>query len=112
MDIHALPDSTNKESSSRPSRPRKVLFPLGQIVATPGALELLSRHSLSPMTFIERHVSGDGGCLCPEDVLENQRAVKNGGRVFSSYEIPGGERLWCITEWDRSVTTLLMPSEY
>ena len=112
MDIHALPGSTNKESSSQPSRPRRVLFPLGQIVATPGALELLSRHALLPMTFIERHVSGDGGCLCPEDVLENQRAVKNGSRVFSSYEIAGGERLWVVSEADRSVTTLLLPSEY
>ena len=112
MDIHALHVSTNKEASSQLSRPRKVLFPLGQIVATPGVLELLSRHSLSPLTFIERHAYGDWGCLDPEDVLENERAVKNGSRVFSSYEVAGGERLWCITEWDRSVTTLLMPSEY
>ena len=92
MDIQSFSDSPDIDESSPPSPPRRILFPLGQIVATPGALELLSRHSLSPMTFIERHVSGDGGCLCPEDVLENQRAVKYGYRVFSSYEIPGGER--------------------
>ena len=112
MDTYSSRDSRNTETSSEPLPPRKILFPLGQIVATPGAIELLSRYSLSPMTFIERHVSGDGGCLCPEDVLENQRAVKNGSRVFSSYEIAGGERLWCITEAARSVTTLLLPSEY
>ena len=112
MDTHSSRDSRNTETSSELLPPRKILFPLGQIMATPGAIELLSRHSLSPMTFIERHVSGDGGCLCPEDVLENQRAVKYGYRVFSSYEIAGDERLWCITEADRSVTTLLLPSEY
>ena len=112
MDIHTSNDSPDKAESSQSSPPIRIFFSLGQIVATPGALELLSRHSLSPMTFIERHVSGDGGCLCPEDVLENQRAVKYGSRVFSSYEIAGGERLWCITEADRSVTTLLLPSEY
>ena len=112
MDIYIVSDSPDNKEPSQPSLPRKILFPLGQIVATPGALEWLSRHSLSPMTFIERHVSGDGGCLCPEDVLENQRAVKNGSRVFSSYEIAGGERLWVVSEADRSVTTLLLPSEY
>ena len=112
MDIHASPDPRIKETFSQSSLPRSILFSLGQVVATPGALELLRRHSLSPLAFIGRHACGDWGCLGPEDILENQRAVKNGGRVFSSYEIPGGERLWCITEWDRSVTTLLMPSEY
>ena len=112
MDIHTLSDSSDRNESSRPSRPMKILFPLGQIVATPSALELLSRHSLSPITFIERHATGDWGSICPEDAMENERAVKNGFRVFSSYEIFEGERLWCITEADRSVTTLLLPSEY
>ena len=114
MDTHTFTDSPNIEESSSlsPVRVRAILFQLGKIVATPGAIELLSRHSLSPMTFIERHVSGDGGCLCPEDVLENRRAVKYGSRVFSSYEIAGGERLWIVSEADRSVTTLLLPSEY
>ena len=112
MDIHALPDPRIIETSSQPSPPSKIVFSLGQIVATPGALELLRRYSLSPLTFIERHATGDYGCVCPEDALENQRAVKYGSRVFSSYEIAEGERLWCITEWDRSVTTLLLPSEY
>ena len=112
MDIQSFSDSPDIDESSPPSPPRRILFPLGQIVATPGALELLSRHSLSPMTFIERHVTGDWGCLDPEDVLENQRAVKCGNRILSAYEITGKDRLWCITEWDRSVTTLLMPSEY
>lgn len=112
MDIHTFTDSPDNEDQSPSSRQRRILFSLGQVVATPGALELLGRHSLSAFAFLVRHVTGDWGCVCPEDALENERAVKNGFRVFSSYEISGGERLWCITEADRSVTTLLLPSEY
>lgn len=112
MDIQSFSDSPDNDESSPPSPPRKILFSLGQVVATPGALELLGRHTLSPMTFIERHATGDWGCICPEDALENERAVKNGYRILSAYEVAGKERLWCITESDRSVTTLLLPSEY
>lgn len=112
MDIHAFTDSLDSESSSQTSRPKRILFPLGQIVATPGALELLSRYLLSPMTFIERHATGDWGCLCPEDALENERAVNNGCRILSAYEIAGKHRIWVITEWNRSVTTLLRPEDY
>ena len=112
MDIHTFTDSPDCENQSPSARQRRILFPLGQVVATPGALELLSHHSLSAFTFLVRHATGDWGCVCPEDALENERAVKNGCRILSAYEIAGDEHLWCITEWDRSVTTLLMPTEY
>ena len=112
MDIHTFNDSRDRESFLLASRPKKILFPLGQIVATPGALELLSRHSLSPMMFIERHATGDWGRICPEDALENERAVNNGYRILSAYEIAGKHRVWVITEWNRSVTTLLRPEDY
>ena len=112
MDIHTFTDSLDCENQSPSSRQRKILFPLGQIVATPGALKLLSRHSLSPMMFIERHATGDWGCLCPEDALENERAVNNGCRILSAYEIAGKHRIWVVTEWNRSVTTLLRPEDY
>lgn len=111
MDVFTFTDSPDHENPL-PSNQRRVLFPLGQVVATPGALELLSRHSLSAFAFLVRHATGDWGCVCPDDALENERAVKNGCRILSAYEIVTGEHLWCITEWDRSVTTLLMPSEY
>lgn len=112
MDIHTFTDSSDHENPSPLSRQRRILFSLGQVVATPGALGLLDRHSLSAFSLLVRHATGDWGCVCPEDSLENERAVKNGCRILSAYEIAVGERLWCITEWDRSVTTLLMPSEY
>ena len=112
MDISAFSGPSENEMPSPSSNQRRILFPLGQIVATPGALELLSRHSLSPMKFIERHATGDWGCICPEDALENERSVNNGYRILSAYEIAGKHRIWVITEWNRSVTTLLRPEDY
>jgi hypothetical protein len=88
------------------------LFPLGQIVATPGALDLLTRHGISPMLLLVRHVRGDYGSLTSEDVAANHAAVSGYDRILSSYPIDGDDRVWIITEWDRSVTTLLLPCEY
>ncbi len=88
------------------------LFPLGQIVATTGALEALDRYAINAMDLIKRHQSGDWGNVPPGDAEENQRSVENGWRVLSSYAISGNQNLWIITEADRSVTTLLLPEEY
>ena len=88
-------------------------FNLGRLVATPGALRLLDQHQINPLSLVARHVTGDFGDLCAYDLRENERAVEEGLRVFSSYALPGSDaKVWCITEWDRSVTTLLLPSEY
>jgi len=88
-------------------------FNLGRLVATPGALRLLAQHQIHPLSCISRHVTGDFGDLCADDLRENERAIQEGLRVFSSYVLPGtDDKVWCITEWDRSVTTLLLPSEY
>jgi hypothetical protein len=91
------------------------LFSLGQVVATPGALEALEQAGITPMRLIARHVFGDWGDLCEEDQEANRQAVKHGGRVFSSYEIGAGlnaTKVWVITEADRSSTCALLPGEY
>jgi hypothetical protein len=44
--------------------------------------------------------------------MQNPRAVREGRRVFSAYELPDGTRIWIITEADRSMTTILLPEEY
>jgi hypothetical protein len=87
------------------------LFHLGRLLATPGALDLLDRAAVNALTLLERHVTGDWGLVPPEDWRANTAALKHGTRLLSSYEV-GGERLWIITEADRSATTLLLPSEY
>ena len=88
------------------------LFALGQVVATPGALEALEKTGQTPEEFIARHVSGDWGTLPPEDIQANEEAVTGDGRLLSAYILNDGTKIWLITEWDRSATTLLLPSEY
>lgn len=88
-----------------------ICFPLGQIVATPGALALLDRGAVNAASLIQRHKSGDWGNVPPEDAEQNDASVVNGNRIMSSYPI-GDDRLWIITEADRSSTTLLLPDEY
>ena len=100
------------DEESNDTKQASVLFSLGQIVATPGALDLLMRHRISPMLLLLRHVRGDWGNLDPEDSAANHAAVSENNRILSSYRIDGDDRVWIITEGDRSVTTLLLPCEY
>jgi len=92
-------------------------FSLGQIVATPGALEALQKARQSAAEFLQRHVSGDWGDVCDEDRQANDRALQDGSRILSAYHTPLGEKLWVITEaaddsGHRPATTILLPSEY
>ncbi len=87
-------------------------FPLGQIVATPGALGELERAGESPGTFLKRHITGDWGDVDEDDRRENQHSLVQGCRLLSAYTLSNDTRLWVITEADRSATTILLPSEY
>jgi len=87
-------------------------FELGIVVATPGALEVLGRLEVSPPELVERHASGDWGDVPSEDARENEYSLQHGFRILSSYPLPSGERIWIITEADRSSTVLLLPREY
>ena len=88
------------------------LFELGQVVATPGALDALAAAGVMHTALVARHIAGDFGDLCEEDKQSNQEALADGNRIFSAYTLPTRKRIWVITEADRSVTTLLLPSEY
>lgn len=90
----------------------KPLFELGQVVATPGALSTLAQAEVDPASLITRHVTGDWGDMVEEDKMANEEAVTYGHRVFSAYQLESGEKIWVITEWDRSYTTILLPDEY
>ena len=97
--------STNKTELVR-------LFSLGQVVATPGALEAMDQYAINATDLIQRHQSGDWGNVPPSDAEENMRSVENGWRILSSYSLSEEQSIWIITEADRSVTTLLLPEEY
>ena len=87
-------------------------FELGQIVATPGALAALKKAGQQPGEFLTRHVHREWGDLADEDRRENEYSLEHGFRLLSAYKTNAGDRLWIITEADRSVTTLLLPEEY
>ena len=87
-------------------------FPLGQIVATPGALDAMSKAGQTPLEFLTRHAGGDWGELDEHDRSENERSLEDGCRLLSAYSLSTDERIWIITEADRSSTTILLPEEY
>ena len=87
-------------------------FPLGRVVATPGALAALDSSGESPGPLLLRHATGDWGDVPPEDAFENDRAVQQGCRILSAYTLSDRTRIWVITEADRSSTCLLLPEEY
>jgi hypothetical protein len=92
--------------------PKLALFRLGQIVATPGALQALERAGEAPQKFLERHVCGDWGDLDEEDRQENALSLEHSFRLLSAYQTTAGEKLWVITEANRTLTTILLPDEY
>lgn len=87
-------------------------FPLGQVVCTPGALEALERSGQTPDFFLDQHASGNWGIVDEEDWALNGQALKDGSRILSAYVTLRGDKLWVITEADRSSTCCLRPEEY
>lgn len=92
-------------------------FHLGQIVATPGALEALDASDQSPADFLARHARGDWGDLSEEDRRLNDEALIDGSRLLSAYKTIKGVKVWIVTEaaddeGHRAATTLLLPDEY
>lgn len=96
-------------------------FEIGRVVATRNVWEYMTENEQFG-TFVSgclsRYILYDWGDTCEEDWQANNRAVRDGERVLAVYNIPDGiecgfeEALWIITEWDRSATTLLFPSDY
>ncbi len=90
-------------------------FKSGQIVTTAGVFDRMSGDPAFGQFVtksLERHLSGDWGDLDAEDRATNDAGVEGGDRLLSAYATPDFPKIWIITEWDRSVTTVLFPSEY
>lgn len=88
-------------------------FELGQLVITPGAKEAIGTEHLAELlaAIFEKHRNGDWGDLGEEDKRNNDEALETGDRILSAYNI-GDTRIWIITEYDRSATTVLLTDEY
>lgn len=87
-----------------------MLFSPGTIVATRGAMNSINNKEIQ--VALNRHLSGDWGEVCEEDKELNNESLNQEGRLLSAYTSESGIKFWIITEWDRSVTTILLPEEY
>ena len=88
----------------------RIKFAAGTVVCTLGASEIATRSEM--LRLLDRHLRGDWGDVDPEDAKANENALKWSERILSSYRTSSGEKLWLITEADRSQTTILTPGEY
>ncbi|CAG9234947.1 hypothetical protein [Burkholderia vietnamiensis] len=87
-------------------------FSMGRPVITPAAQAALDAAGIPGVMLLARHANCDWGELSVEDFAANELAVLTGRRLLSSYDLPGGEKIWVITEADRSATTILLPDDY
>ena len=90
----------------------KPRFKMGSLVATSGALEVLEKAGVPIWSLVSRHVSGDFGEVDEHDRQANEDAITSGERVLSAYTVGTGDRLWVLTEADRSSTCVLRPEDY
>ena len=87
-------------------------FDFGRVVATTTLANYCEKKGFSMLPYLIRHANGGWGDVCKEDWKSNDEALKNGLRLLSEYKLPDDRRIWIITEWDRSATTLLFPEDY
>jgi hypothetical protein len=85
-------------------------FPLGRLVATANLVATIPSEEV--FSALQRHANGDWGDVCDEDRESNEKALIHGSRLMSVYSSKGEITFWIITEWDRSVTTVLLPEDY
>lgn len=89
-------------------------FELGQVVITKGIARHFERSNtfrVQATTSLLRYTEGDWGKISENDAALNEEALQIGDRLMACYETCVGD-IWIITEWDRSVTTILLPEEY
>jgi hypothetical protein len=90
------------------------LFNLGQVVVTGGVNDRVAdNEDFAKFVWdsLQRHNRGDWGNLDHEDTQANTQALVDNTRLLSAYG-EGEDKIWIITEADRSSTTVLFPGEY
>ena len=89
------------------------LFPLGRVDATPGAENAAEKSGDDLRKYLRLHHTGHWGDMAEEDKFQNDIAIRtHDRRIFSAYHLSDGTKIWIITEYDFSCTTILLPSEY
>ena len=91
-------------------------FELGQLVVTRAVADRMQtdeKFTRFVQLSLGRYINCDWGSMADEDKAMNDAAVKSGeDRIHAAYVNKTGDKIWVITEWDRSVTTVLFPSDY
>lgn len=87
------------------------MFQLGDVYITLRAMQVLSEAGVSGVELLARHQALDSPELSRTDRQINRDSVENGDRILSRYTV-SGVKLFIITEWDRSYTTILLAEEY
>ena len=85
-------------------------FNVNRVVLTRAAAEVLNGTQI--YCGLQLHQLGNWGEICEEDRLANEDALLNEGRLMSVYKTGNDIVFWIITEWDRSITTVLLPEDY
>ena len=93
-------------------RPRLIRFPLGVVYVTLAAMEALLRNEANLTQLLARHQGGDFGEMCYDDRQVNEKSIKAGGRVLSSYPLSDDTVLWIITEAGWQQTAVMVREEY
>ena len=88
------------------------LFALGRVFITLRALDVLRDAGEQPTALLRRHIRGDWSELTPGDVARNRQAIGQGLTILSVFTLKTAQRVYVLTECDRSATTILLPSEY
>lgn len=89
---------------------REPRFSLGRLCITPNAATAVPADEV--LKAVARHAAADWGTLDEHDWQENDRALRNEGRLFSAYQSSAGLKFWVITEGDRHLTTVMLPEDY
>ncbi|PWU19905.1 MAG: hypothetical protein C5B50_05595 [Verrucomicrobia bacterium] len=88
----------------------KPRFAFGRLCVTEGVAKSVPADEI--LKAVQRHAAGDWGVLDQADWQRNDKALRDGERLFSKYESSTGKKFWVITEADRRVTTVLLPADY
>lgn len=85
-------------------------FDIGLVLVTPQAQKIITEDER--ISALTRHANADWGDVTPDDKVANDLALQHGGDyILSAYHTESGTRFWIKTEYDRSVTTILLPEE-
>ncbi|MGC4044734.1 MAG: hypothetical protein QM758_13155 [Armatimonas sp.] len=87
-------------------------FNLGTIHLSVAAFEALVRNEAGLVELLQRHRTGDFGEMPYDDKQVNEKSIRQGGRILSSYPLEDGTVIWIITGAGWTTTSVMVREEY